>query len=135
MERHCCETTPFFFFIPTQAIIFATNISYMLFFILLSFSAVVSWFRFFPKDASSDRNNAVLLLAVIVLFMFLYSSSISLFGYMISNTAEWKKTYLAGYGLIPAWLHATQYILHVAAGLVAVVATLIMARYKNSGRV
>lgn len=108
---------------------------YYIFFILLAFSTTVSWFRFFPRETSDDRNTSILLLAVMLAFLFFYSSSINQLGYIIMNTTEWQKNYLISYGLLPAWLHASHFILHVIGGLAAVIFTLTLARYRNAARV
>jgi len=108
---------------------------YYIFFILLAFSTTVSWFRFYPRNTSEDRTTSIIVLAVMLAFLFFYSSSINLFGYLIMNTAEWKKNYLTSYALLPAWLHATQFILHVIGGLAVVIFTLTLARYRNTARV
>jgi hypothetical protein len=106
-----------------------------IFFILLAFSTTVSWFRFYPRNTSEERNTAILLLAVMLVFVFFYSSSINLLGYLIMNTEEWKKNYLTTYGLLPAWLHASHFILHVVGGLAVIIFTLTLARYRNTARI
>lgn len=69
------------------------------------------------------------------MLMFFYANSLNLLGYFIMNTADWKKSYLADFGLIPAWLHVTAFAVYVLGGLALVIFTLTMVRYRNSARV